>query len=108
MEYDRIKAGEIEMFRKILDLIQKKVRYRQYIVTNHARKEMNCDDLDISIYDLERCILNGKIIERQKDKETMEWKYKILGKMINGIEIETIVKIGPTDKLIIITVYPLS
>jgi hypothetical protein len=67
---------------------------------------MNCGDLGISIYDLERCILNGRIIERQRDKETMEWKYKILGRTISAVEIETIVKIGPTGKLVIITVYP--
>lgn len=52
------------MSKKILILIQRKIRYRQYIVTNHARKEMNCDDLEISIYDIEHCILNSRIIER--------------------------------------------
>lgn len=94
------------MFKRVLDQLRERIRARQYIVLEHARMEMNSDDLNISIYDIERCILNGRIIERQRDKESMEWKYKILGKTINGQEIETIVKIGPTGKLIIITVYP--
>jgi hypothetical protein len=41
----------------------------------HAEEEMNDDDL--SIFDVERCILVGRILERQKDKVTAEWKYLI-------------------------------
>lgn len=94
------------MFKRALDQLRERIRVRQYIVPEHACMEMNSNDLNISIYDIERCILNGRIAERQRDKESMEWKYKILGKTISGQEIETIVKIGPTGKLIIITVYP--
>lgn len=80
-----------------------KIRQNEYIVTFHARKEMNDDDY--SIFDVERGILNGEILERQKDRETAEWKYRIRGKTISNHDIEIICKLGPTDKLVIITVY---
>jgi hypothetical protein len=39
-------------------------------MTAHAEEEINDDEL--SIFDLERCVLTGEVIERQKDKETGE------------------------------------
>ena len=41
----------------------------------HAEEEMNNDGL--TIYDLESAILTGKIVERQRDRETAELKYCI-------------------------------
>jgi hypothetical protein len=72
-------------------------------MTLHAEEEINEDGL--TIYDIERGILTGQILERQKDKVTAEWKYLIRGETIEGGEIELIVKLGPTGKLVIITVY---
>jgi hypothetical protein len=69
----------------------------------HAEEEMNDDCL--TIFDVEHCILIGKIIERQKDKDTAEWKYRIDGKSLSGGELEVVAKISPTGKLVIITVY---
>lgn len=83
--------------------MREKVRRREYVVTAHARKEMIDDDF--AIYDVERGILTGEILERQKDQITAEWKYRINGKTISGDEIELIVKLSPTNKLVIITVY---
>ena len=80
-----------------------KIRKREYVMTIHGEEEMNNDYL--SIYDVESRILTGKILERQKDKETAEWKYRINGKTIAGGEVEVITKISPTGKLVIITVY---
>jgi hypothetical protein len=80
-----------------------KIRKREYIMTIHAEEEMDNDEL--SIYDVECVILNGKILERQKDKNTAEWKYKIYGPTISNNEAEVIVKLSPTGKLVIITVY---
>lgn len=74
-------------------------------MTSHARKEMNADEL--TIYDIERGILTGKILERQQDKMTAEWKYRIKGGIIEGGEVEIIAKLSPTDKLVVITVYSL-
>ena len=59
----------------------------------------------MSIYDIERCILTGKIVERQKDKVTAEWKYRINGQVVDDSEVDVIAKLSPTGKLVIITVY---
>jgi hypothetical protein len=83
--------------------IREKVRSREYVVTYHARIEMNNDNL--SIFDVERGVLNGSILERQKDELSNEWKYRIIGKTINNIDIEIICKLSITNKLVIITVY---
>ena len=83
--------------------MREKVRRREYVVTAHARKEMIDDDF--AIYDVERGILTGEILERQKDQITAARKYRINGKTISGDEIELIVKLSPTNKLVIITVY---
>jgi hypothetical protein len=85
--------------------MREKVRRREYIVAFHARKEMNDDEL--TIYDIERGILTGEILERQQDKVTAEWKYRIRGETIGCTRIEIIAKISPTNKLVIITVYAL-
>lgn len=83
--------------------MREKVRKRQYVMTLHAEEEMNDDGL--TIYDIERGILTGEILERQKDRVTAEWKYRIRGETVEGGEVEVIVKMSPTGKLVIITVY---
>ena len=93
------------MFKRILIRMQEKVRRRQYVVTHHARKEMNEDDL--TVYDVERGILTGRILERQRDRETGEQKYRIRGETVEGVGIEVLAKLSPTGKLVIITVYRL-
>jgi hypothetical protein len=47
-------------------------------MTIHAEEEMDNDAL--SIFDVEQVILNGTIIERQKDRNSGEWKYIIQGR----------------------------
>ncbi|MBN2135703.1 MAG: DUF4258 domain-containing protein [Acidobacteria bacterium] len=91
------------MHKKKLQLIKEKILQNEYIVTYHARKEMNNDDY--SIFDVERGILTGEIIERQNDIETGEYKYRIKGKITVNDRIEIVCKLGPTNKLVIITVY---
>ncbi len=91
------------MYGRILKRIQAKIRTRQYVMTLHAEEEM--DDDELSIFDVERCILTGEIIERQKDRDTEEWKYVIEGQSIAGDKVGTITKLSITGKLIIITVY---
>ncbi len=91
------------MFDRILKEMRDKIRNREYIMTLHGDEEMDNDSL--TIYDVERCILTGKILERQKDKVTAEWKYRINGKSLSDGEVEVIAKISPTGKLVIITVY---
>ncbi len=72
-------------------------------MTLHAEEEMEDDNL--SIFDIESVVLTGKIIERQKDPITKEWKYLIEGKSISiGLAI-VVAKLSITGKLVIITVY---
>ena len=91
------------MYDRILKRIQAKIRTRQYAMTLHAEEEM--DDDELSIFDVERCILTGEIIERQKDRDTEEWKYVIEGQSFAGDKVGTVTKLSITGKLIIITVY---
>lgn len=62
------------MFERVLRQMREKIRTRQYVMTLHAEEEMNDDGL--SIFDVERAILIGQIIERQEDRITGEWKYR--------------------------------
>ena len=91
------------MFDRILKVMHDKIRKRNYIMSIQAEEEMGNDEL--TICDVECGILNGKILERQRDKDTAEWKYKVNGQTISGDEIEVIAKLSPTGKLVIITVY---
>ena len=72
-------------------------------MTIHAEEEMDGDGL--SVFDVECCILTGKIIKRQKDRVTNEWKYLVNGQSIAGNHLVAVTKFGPTGKLVIITVY---
>lgn len=91
------------MFDKILKEMRDKIRQRKYVMTIHGEEEMDNDCL--SIYDVESGILTGKIVERQKDRVTDEWKYRIKGQTVNGGGVEIIAKLSPTGKLVIITMY---
>ena len=93
------------MLQRILKQMREKVRFRQYVMTLHAEEEMSDDEL--SIFDVERGLLTGEIVERQKDFETGEWKYLVKGQTVPGDEINVVAKISPTGKLVIITVYRL-
>jgi hypothetical protein len=93
------------VFQRILKQIREKVRQRQYVMTLHAEEEMSDDNL--SIFDVERSLLTGEIVERQKDVVTGEWKYLVKGDTLAGDEMMTVAKISPTGKLVIITVYRL-
>ncbi|MGA9996487.1 MAG: DUF4258 domain-containing protein [Pyrinomonadaceae bacterium] len=91
------------MYESILKRLREKIRARQYVMTLHAEEEMNNDGL--TIFDIERGILTGKIIERQKDSMTGEWKYLVQGLTMTDLEVVVVTKLSPTGKLVIITVY---
>jgi len=91
------------VYERILNQLREKVRTRQYVMTIHAEEEMDEDEL--TIFDVESVILSGKIIERQKDQSTGEWKYLVKGETLAGESVVTVTKIGATGKLIIITTY---
>jgi hypothetical protein len=83
--------------------IRELIRSLKYVVTQHASEELEDDNL--SILDLENIVLTGQIIERQRDRKTQEAKCVISGVTLDGVAAEVIGKIGPTGRLIIITVY---
>ncbi|WP_218576675.1 DUF4258 domain-containing protein [Desulfobacter latus] len=93
------------MHDRILQLMREAIRTRNYVMTLHAEEEMNDDNL--TIFDVERIILSGKIIERQKDRRTAEWKYVIEGNDISKEIAVAVSKISVTGKMVIITVYKL-
>lgn len=72
-------------------------------MTIHAEEDMTDDNL--SIFDVERVVLTGSIVERQKDQDTAEWKYLVKGETIAGNLAVMVAKISITGKLVIITVY---
>lgn len=91
------------MYERVLKRMQEKVRTRQYVMTLHAEEEMDADEL--SIFDVERAILVGRIFERQKDHTSDEWKYLIEGQTISRDPVVVVAKLSVTGKLVIITVY---
>jgi hypothetical protein len=91
------------MFDRILTRMRGLVRTRKYIMTVHAADEMDSDGL--TIYDVESVILTGRIVERQKDLASAEWKYVVDGQSLAGDPAAVVAKIGPTGKLVFITVF---
>ena len=91
------------MFPRILKRLQECIRERRYVATLHAEEEMNNDEL--SIFDVDRVILTGEIIERQRDKETGEWKYLVRGPTLEGTDAVVVTKPSPTGKMVILIVF---
>ena len=91
------------MFPGILKKLQDCVRQNRYVVTLHAEEEIDEDEL--SIFDVERVVLTGDITERQKDAEKKGWKYLVRGQALDGSEVIVVVKLGPTGKMVVITVF---
>jgi hypothetical protein len=91
------------VFERILNRMRERIRARQYVMTLHAEEEM--DDDGLSIFDVERVILTGEIVERQRDHVTTEWKYLLEGQTIGGDQVVVVTRLSVTRKLVIITVY---
>ena len=86
-----------------LHRIQERMRGGRFILTVHADEEMDNDGL--SLDDVVNGILTGAILERQQDRITPGWKYRIRGESLAGDEVEVVAKIGATGKVVIITVF---
>lgn len=72
-------------------------------MTLHAHEEFEADGLVLE--DVERVLLTGEIVERQKDEGTGEAKYVLAGRGMSSERIAVVAKLGPTGRLVIITVY---
>lgn len=79
------------------------IRSLNYVVSIHAAEEL--DDDNLTILDLESIILTGEIVERQRDRHAREVKCVIRGFTLDDREAETVVQVGPTGRLVIVTVY---
>lgn len=51
------------MYNRILRQMREKIRLHQYAMTLHAEEEMSEDGF--TVFDVERAILTGEIVERQ-------------------------------------------
>ncbi len=60
---------------------------------------------DVLDEDIENVILTGKIVERQVDRATKERKYVLAGTDLAGEPVGVVLKMGPTNKVVVITVY---
>ena len=73
-------------------------------MSTHADEEADADAF--SVFDVESAILTGRIVERQRDPQTKEWKYVISGEAVDGRAISIVAKIGSSRRaLYIITAY---
>jgi len=91
------------LYPRVLERFRSRIRERRYVVTLHALDEIDEDAL--SVFDVERAILTGEIIQRQRDQTTREWKYLVRGNAIDGRQIVVVSKLGLTDKLVVITAW---
>lgn len=90
---------------RVLRRMQTLVRASEYVVTLHGHEEMEADGL--TVYDIEHVILTGRIVEKQRDQCRKEWKYLVEGETLAGDPAVVVSKIGPTGKLVVVTVYAL-
>ena len=79
-------------------------RSLNYVVSIHVAEEV--DDDNLTILDLEKSILLGEIIERQRDDAgTGEVKCVVRGFTLDERQAQAAFKIGPLGNLIVITVF---
>ena len=91
------------MYKRVLALIKELMRDGRYVMTLRAEEEMDSDDLEI--FDVENVVWTGRIIERQRDRETGEWKYLLKGQALSEKSAIVVLKLSPTGKVVILTVY---
>ena len=93
------------MYEGILRRMRDLVLDQQYVMTYHARQEMNEDGL--SVFDVEQGIITGEVVERQRDRVTGGWKYRILGETIEGDSMELVARFSFSGRVVVLTVYAL-
>ena len=91
------------MYERELRKFRVLVREHRYILSVHALEEMGEDDLLNE--DIEHVVLTGYIVERQLDRATKERKYVFSGTGCDGEKAGVVMKMGSTDKAVVITAY---
>ena len=84
------------LYPRIMERFRSRIRERRHVVTLHALDEIDEDALPV--FDVERAILIGETIQRQRDQTTREWKYLVRGYAVDGRQIVVVSKLGSTDK----------
>ena len=85
-----------------LSTIRQKIRSEKYKSTDHARTEMQDDDLQVG--DIERAILNGRI-EKTLTEDLRGPRYVVVGRGQSDNAVTVICRVLPTGILRIITVW---
>ncbi len=79
------------MFEEVLRQMRESVRRGDHIISTHARQQLLKRRL--TFFDPERAILTGRIIKRQRDEITREWKYVIRGLAYTASQVEVAAKL---------------
>ena len=94
------------MTRSRIERIREKIRRGEYDMSAHAMEEMAEDDLDIE--DVQRAILNGRIVNIRKD-DPRGTKYRVEGAAADNITpVGVVGRFTATDRYLIITVYEIN
>lgn len=93
------------MFDQILAKMRQSVRINRLIVQGHAYDEMIDDELLKA--DLEQCVLQGVIVERQWDEDFKEWKYLVEGKTLDYDNMCVVARLGYNEATVVITAFKL-
>jgi hypothetical protein len=91
------------MYEDILQRMKQSVRQHRIRITFHARLAMVDDNM--GEHDIEHAILTGRIVARQHDKATAEYKYRVAGTTYGGRPMEVVAKLEPINWTVIITAY---
>ncbi len=81
------------MYEEVLQRMRQCVRQYRLIIPRHARIEMRNDG--IGQYDIEYAILIGRIVLRQRDRISAEYKYRIKGATYDGRPMKVVAKLIP-------------
>lgn len=79
------------MYEQTLRQMRTLIRTRRYVMTIHAEEELSEDEL--TIFDVERVIVTGTIVERQLDMHSGEWKYLVTGESLHGDIVTVVAKL---------------
>jgi len=93
------------VYERILLRMRELIRQGRYVLTVHAEEEMEADAM--SVFDVEQCVLTGRIVERQRDRATGGWKYLIHGRTTTPQRAAVVARLGPIQTLIVLTVFAL-
>lgn len=79
------------------------IRAGEYVVTLHAEEVVADEEIRLSEFGC--CSLTGEVLERQRDRKSAEWQYRIRDSTAEGGVAEALAKIDVTGKVVVTTVY---